>query len=183
MPVAPCGQHAPVLPPADCVCVADWSALFELLAVAPELTELVCVTEPPFPGLSTRMGVLLFFACSCDAREPASAAWALLDPCPAIWMPRPEPDPLDWFCVASCDDEFWFAADASLSTLFVCSTSPSFPGLSTRIDAFLFEASLCTAFEPASAACSFHAPWLAVWMPVAPCGQHAPVLLPPDDCV
>jgi hypothetical protein len=42
--------------------------------------------------------------------------------------------PLDCSCEASWSAEFSFEAVASLSTLLVCETEPSSPGLRTRIE-------------------------------------------------
>ena len=76
MPVEP--EQRQSLPPDDCLCVVVWSASFEFFALASESTELDCTTLPPFPGLSTRIGALSFFAWSCVAIDAASAACSFL---------------------------------------------------------------------------------------------------------
>ena len=129
---------------------------------------MLCTTLPPLPGLSTRIGVFVLLGWSCFAIDAASAACSLLASWSETWMPVPELDPADCVCVASWSAEFRLLALASLSTVLDCRTFPSLPGLSTRIDAFVFEAPFCSAFEPASAACSFFASWSDVWIPVEP---------------
>jgi hypothetical protein len=82
--------------------------------------------------------------------------------------------PLDCSCVASWSAEFSFEAVASLSTLFVCETEPSSPGLRTRIETLVLLGCVCAAPDAASAAWSLEADWSAVCTPVDGGGVAAP---------
>jgi hypothetical protein len=83
----------------------------------------------------------VFFACSWNANDAAFASCSLSAFWLAVWMPvEPDlqhlpslPPSLDCSCSTDCSAEFSFDAFASLSTLFVCSTSPLSPSLWTRI--------------------------------------------------
>jgi hypothetical protein len=58
-----------------------------LAAVAFDEASFVCETEPPFPGLSTRMETLVFDGFSCSVAEIAAASCSLSAACPTTWLP------------------------------------------------------------------------------------------------
>src|SRR4029078_11203751 len=47
-------------------------------------------------------------------------------------------------------------------------TSPSLPGLRTRIDPTLLDGAICTALASSSASCLFSAAWPAIWVESEP---------------
>ena len=67
-------------------------------------------------------------------------------------MPQPQPLP-DCDCVAFCVVDAELPAVAVDETVFACDTEPSSPGLSTRIDTFVFDGWSCVAVEIAPAPC------------------------------
>ena len=75
----------------------------------------------------------------------------------------PEPPPAcDWsvsWCVSLS-----FAAIAPAVAEFDWVTSPSEPGLRTRIENASFDGAICFAVASASAFCSFSASWPAIWV-------------------
>jgi hypothetical protein len=83
-------------------------------------------------------------------------------------------------CVAPCVVEAAFPAVAEEPAVFAWVTSPSEPGLRTRIDTFVFDGSSCFAAEAAIAPWSVPADWSAVWIGW-PEGQ--PQGAPDCDCV
>ena len=54
---------------------------FEFDDVASEVTELVCVTDPSSPGLSTRTSMFVLLGSTCVAPEAADACCSLV----AVW--------------------------------------------------------------------------------------------------
>src|SRR4029079_9266636 len=110
-----------------------------LSATASAVTSFDCSTEPLPPGLRTRIGAFSLDAPNWNAAAPASASCRLHAPWPATCRYEPPwPPPVcDWSIDASV--LLAFSAAATAVVLFDCETSPSLPGLSTRIDSLLFD--------------------------------------------
>ena len=93
---------------------------------------LLCVTEPLFPSLKIRTGMLTLLGWSCVDVASEVADCLLSASCFATWTPPPD-CPEDWvvlFLLPAAD-----AADESL----VCVTEPSSPGLMMRTEMFVFD--------------------------------------------
>jgi hypothetical protein len=133
-------------------------------------------TDPPPPGLWTRIGEASFDGENCAASEAASACWPVQDSWPSawIWSPLPASD-----CVPFCVVDAVLPAFAADSAEFDWVTSPSLPGLWTRTgEAVLppappsqphgdrLPSKCCTAADSAAAACSVPLFWPSTWMPV-----------------
>src|SRR6185437_13331645 len=140
-------------------------------ASAVEDTSFDCVTDPPFPGLSTRTGMFLFVAPSWEAADSATAPCSFELCCFATWMPiGSEPQPQDSPLRDGSWSELWsvelsFDAVAVDETEFACFTLPSLPGLRTRTEMFVFVGLTCDADDSAMPSCSLLADWSDVWIP------------------
>src|SRR4029450_6570165 len=143
------------------------------------------------------MGRLTFLASFWTASDLATASCPLNADWSAVWMPVPEEQPQSllpswpsllsleplpeeppWLWSMSWSVSLSLSAFAFDDTVFDCETSPSSPGLKTRIEMFTFFGFSWTALESARAACLFTASWSAVCTPAWLAEQQS--LLLPD---
>src|SRR5581483_10147530 len=73
----------PIAQPHEPPCPCD------AFCVAAEVAVFVCVTEPPSPGLSTRIETAVFDRWSWTAPDAAPAVWPVSADCFAVWTPVP----------------------------------------------------------------------------------------------
>src|SRR5581483_9158978 len=90
---APCSVEASCpatwMPVPPCDCDASCVVVAALPAVAAEFTAFVWDTEPPSPGLSTRIETAVFDGWSWTAPDAAPAVWPVSADCFAVWTPVP----------------------------------------------------------------------------------------------
>ena len=93
-----CWMAVPPHPqPPACDCDAPWVVAARLPAFADEAALFDCVTEPPSPGLKTRIETLLFDGLTWFAAESAAAVWSVdacwSDVCTGVEPLQPHDEP------------------------------------------------------------------------------------------
>src|SRR6476646_8780859 len=101
---------------------------------------------------------------AASAVAGSSVAASCLEAGSDVMVVQPQPLP-PWAWVALCVVPAVLPDIAFDVAVFDCVTLPPFPGLSTRIETFVFDGSICLASDAAADSCSVPASCLPVWMP------------------